>query len=243
MARLLGGLFGESQQQEVAQDVATLPMRLGGLGLRSASRTAPGAFWASWADALPMIQARLPVMANAVSKVASESCRSPPEFWMRAGSLAVQVGPVCGQVLALLLLQSQSRASGSMAGNTTRLLLLNTICPVLCCRSTITCRSRRQCGHMWSSNWSGIHVVTTSLPHNDLGTITAPIGHCRSSLRVWWFRRQFGKAPCSMSTVGSFAFSCSGAGENFSAHLPGSRRCGSVQRQALRDECDHHGQR
>ena len=66
MARLLGGLPGESQQQEVAQDVATLPMRLGGLGLRSASRTAFGAFWASWADALPMIQARLPVMANAV---------------------------------------------------------------------------------------------------------------------------------------------------------------------------------
>ena len=32
---LLGGLPGESQQQEVAQDVATLPMRLGRLGLRS----------------------------------------------------------------------------------------------------------------------------------------------------------------------------------------------------------------
>ena len=66
MARLLGGLPGESQQQEVAQDVATLPMRLGGLGLRSASRTAPGAFCSSWAEALPMIQARLPIMANAV---------------------------------------------------------------------------------------------------------------------------------------------------------------------------------
>ena len=38
MARLLGGLPGESQQNEVAQDVATLPC-VGGLGLRSASRT------------------------------------------------------------------------------------------------------------------------------------------------------------------------------------------------------------
>ena len=71
-----------------------------------------------------------------------------------------------------------------------------------------------------SSNWSGIHVVTTSFPHNDLGTNTAPIGHCRSSLRVRWFRRQFGKAPCSMSTVG----------ENFSSHVPGSRRCGGRDR-------------
>ena len=27
---------------------------IGGLGIRSASRTAPAAYWASWADALPM---------------------------------------------------------------------------------------------------------------------------------------------------------------------------------------------
>ena len=69
MARLLGGLPAESQQQEVAQDVATLPMRLGGLGLRSVSRTAPGAFWASWAGALPIIQGRLLIIANAVMEV------------------------------------------------------------------------------------------------------------------------------------------------------------------------------
>ena len=32
----------------------SLPMRLGGLGLLSAERMRPAAFWASWADALPM---------------------------------------------------------------------------------------------------------------------------------------------------------------------------------------------
>ena len=39
-------------------------MRLGGLGLRSAAQTAPAAYWASWADALPMLKARLPDLAT-----------------------------------------------------------------------------------------------------------------------------------------------------------------------------------
>ena len=38
-------------------------MRLGGLGLRSASRMRHSASWASWADSLQMISQRLPVMA------------------------------------------------------------------------------------------------------------------------------------------------------------------------------------
>ena len=38
-------------------------MRLGGLGLRSAVRMAPAAFWASWADALHMLHERLPQLA------------------------------------------------------------------------------------------------------------------------------------------------------------------------------------
>ena len=43
-----------------------LPMRMGGLGLRSASRMAQSAFWASWADAMPMISERLTQVANRV---------------------------------------------------------------------------------------------------------------------------------------------------------------------------------
>ncbi len=43
--------------------IAQLPARLGGLGLRSTARAAPAAFWASWADALEMIQARNPNVA------------------------------------------------------------------------------------------------------------------------------------------------------------------------------------
>ena len=53
MRSLLGGLTGD----------ATLPMRLGGLGLRSASRMSHSAYWASWADSLQMIAQRLPTVA------------------------------------------------------------------------------------------------------------------------------------------------------------------------------------
>ena len=44
-------------------EIATLPVRSGGLELRSAVRIAPAAFWASWADALPMLQTRCPTLA------------------------------------------------------------------------------------------------------------------------------------------------------------------------------------
>ena len=57
-----------------------MPTRLGGLGLRSAVATADAAYWASWADSLPMIQKRNPVLAERIltrleaGDVAAESC-------------------------------------------------------------------------------------------------------------------------------------------------------------------------
>ena len=44
--------------------IASRPLRLGGLGIRSAERMPPGAFWASWADALSIISSRLPDLAE-----------------------------------------------------------------------------------------------------------------------------------------------------------------------------------
>ena len=66
MEQLLGGLPGDEVQQAEAKMIATMPMRLGGLGLRSADRMAHAAYWASWADALHMIAGRLPEAANSV---------------------------------------------------------------------------------------------------------------------------------------------------------------------------------
>ncbi len=45
---------------ENAKRVANLRCVNGGLGLRSARRTAQAAFWAAWADALPMLRSRVP---------------------------------------------------------------------------------------------------------------------------------------------------------------------------------------
>ena len=79
MDDLLGGLTGGEDEKEVAHLVASLPMRLGGLGLRSARRMAPGAYWSSWADALAMIHQRLPRVADSITDrlegaVAVEGC-------------------------------------------------------------------------------------------------------------------------------------------------------------------------
>ena len=49
-------------ESELAKQIASMPARSGGLGLRLASRTAIAAFWASWADALPMLEARCPTL-------------------------------------------------------------------------------------------------------------------------------------------------------------------------------------
>ena len=73
MDAVLGGLPGNEAQVTEAKTLATLPMRMGGLGFRSAERMAPSAFWASWADALPMIADRLPqVAAHVVGAVTNE---------------------------------------------------------------------------------------------------------------------------------------------------------------------------
>ena len=58
----MGG-FGD-QHSPQAWAVATLPAAHGGLGLQSAERTAPAAYWAAWADALPVIDARAPDFAR-----------------------------------------------------------------------------------------------------------------------------------------------------------------------------------
>ena len=79
-------LRGPSAAGLLARDTASLPLALGGLGLRSASRSRQSAHWASWADTLPMVRSRHRATAEAfvevlekgvgpVSLVAAEDCR------------------------------------------------------------------------------------------------------------------------------------------------------------------------
>ena len=51
------------QCDEVVKDVATLPLSMGGLGLRNSGRMRVPAFWATWADCLPMMHKWHPQIA------------------------------------------------------------------------------------------------------------------------------------------------------------------------------------
>ena len=64
LLRLLDHPDGSNEDMQWATAVAHLPLRGGGLGLRSAVRVAPAAYWASWADCLAMIRARHPTLAG-----------------------------------------------------------------------------------------------------------------------------------------------------------------------------------
>ena len=99
--RCLSLLLGVSLTQD-SWEKSSLPMSLGGCGLRSASRTSSSAYWASWADSLRMIHQRHPAVANQMVRsltqvsghrhfVAAAACRdqliacgfSPPT-WVEA---------------------------------------------------------------------------------------------------------------------------------------------------------------
>ena len=50
----------------LSRDFSSLPLSMGGLGLRNAVRTSAPAFWASWADSLQMVHERHPVVAERI---------------------------------------------------------------------------------------------------------------------------------------------------------------------------------
>ena len=49
---------------DMQRNVGSLPLSMGGLGLRSATRGRFAAYWASWADSLSAIQSRHPILAE-----------------------------------------------------------------------------------------------------------------------------------------------------------------------------------
>ena len=63
-------------EAEQAWQLASLPAVHGGLGLPSAERTAPAAYWAAWMDALPVIRSRLPGAADCCSGSGSKARRA-----------------------------------------------------------------------------------------------------------------------------------------------------------------------
>ena len=53
-------LLGTGPLPDSALQIAQLPFQQGGLNLRSGVALAPAAYWASWADTLPVLHRQLP---------------------------------------------------------------------------------------------------------------------------------------------------------------------------------------
>ena len=82
MWRTLCKLLGREDLKEDASGlaawVAQLPLRLGGGGLRSAQRCSEAAYWASWADTLPMMRTRNAAMARKILEQLQGEARPNP---------------------------------------------------------------------------------------------------------------------------------------------------------------------
>ena len=77
-----GWSLGEQQEVAAAVNIASLPMRMGGLGLRRATRMAQAAYWASSADALQMVDQRLPEVANRVINRLAKALPNAEPTWL-----------------------------------------------------------------------------------------------------------------------------------------------------------------
>ena len=65
------------QCDALSKDAATLPLSMGGVGLRSAVRTSVPASWASWADSISMIRERHPSVANMIIEALESGPHTP----------------------------------------------------------------------------------------------------------------------------------------------------------------------
>ena len=65
----------EAPLPDSARAIAFLPARLGGLGLLASVQIAPAAYWAAWADALPVLAQRQP---DAAARCAAALAADPP---------------------------------------------------------------------------------------------------------------------------------------------------------------------
>ena len=69
-----GHVLADGERRRILE----LPTRLGGIGLRSSGRIAPCAYWASWADCLPVLSARVPGFDAAFRQRMLAHAASPP---------------------------------------------------------------------------------------------------------------------------------------------------------------------
>ena len=78
VTRCLTQLLQTNQLPVDAAARAHLPLAMGGLGLMSASHLAVPAFWASWADAVPVLHRQTPAVATAILEMFAAPAAAPP---------------------------------------------------------------------------------------------------------------------------------------------------------------------
>ena len=221
MEQLLGGLPGDEVQQAEAKVIATMPMRLGGLGLRSADRMAHAAYWASWADALHMIAGRLPEVANRVvdelnegedlegclAEVSAPADRLDRQgFVRRPGWAGLKEGvrsphPSFSGAWRVATWLATSRVfcfRVPLSGD-------RDDCSVVCCRPgsfavTLWTRQRRSVPRL--SHPGGVPAAAWHLPNSVAGEVTSPTAHHRSSVRVRRKARPSGTPQGSLCPIG-----------------------------------------
>ena len=77
LVALLG--LADANQADLWRRQAQLPLRFAGLGLRNSARTAPAAYWASWADCLQPLTQRYPELGGQLLDYLTElEERAPP---------------------------------------------------------------------------------------------------------------------------------------------------------------------
>ena len=60
------GIENETVISSQVIDQVRLPIRLAGMGLRNSVRLASAAYWSSWADILPTLRDRFPILTNRI---------------------------------------------------------------------------------------------------------------------------------------------------------------------------------
>ena len=90
LQHLLSEPDAEGEVWEAARSLAFLPTLLGGLGLCSAERVRAAAYWAAWADALPVMHQRRPdAAARCARELAAADAAAAPSLRAAAAAGAV----------------------------------------------------------------------------------------------------------------------------------------------------------
>ena len=186
--RPVGRSSGKPRADSSARAVVSLPMRMGGLGLRSARGLAPSACWASWADALAMLQNRLPTATNAILEQLQgepEGClgelRTATRYLDRDGLWQTKLGGVEGRSKTS---STSRRRSRRMATRLAELRIFRFGTPFWGERSTCPIMLQRPgspsirswCSVPWFVHWLGVSGATPAVLHTRVGTV-APDFH------------------------------------------------------------------